>query len=568
MGAFTPNAGLFPRPPEQTDYISQYAHLAQLRQMLNMAPLQRQQAQQQIQAGQLDIQNKQQAYTDQQAATKAMQEWDGQDFMELPGLVLKHGGSAQAVFGLKNQILKQQTEMTKLSTDQLNNQKTINDYIAGHIANVASLPQEKQAQGFQDAVQDLVSKKYITPQQAQGLQYQGPQQLDYLKKTYQGLSGIQEDALKNAQTAEATGKGAEAQANAAKANAEAQGLTGQFAEARYRNILSNLSAGKPVSDDDKQFAKGYELANRKTTTQSDSLGVTSTNTSAPSGLSALASRMGVQTTPQGGSAPAGGGAPQPGGAQSTRDSLVDMIGQYKMNPQMFSRAIVKHPDLLAAVGQKYPDFDQTTYNAKNKIVQDYTSGGESKSINAISTALGHAGELGEAINALGNDNGLNMLRSMGNRLGVSVFGDDKVMVFNTIVRKLAPEITQAYVQGGGGEKERAANEEDFSASLGDKQLRGNLGETVKLLRSKIAAQEQQWNNTYRPSRPQDDFSTRFLTPGAKQTLQTWGSGGSGGQGGPTQGFTRIQASDGSMHDIPTANLDKAKQRDPNLKVVQ
>jgi len=31
---------------------------------------------------------------------------------------------------------------------------------------------------------------------------------------------------------------------------------------------------------------------------------------------------------------------------------------------------------------------------------------------------------------------------------------------------------------------------------------------------------------------------------------------------------RIQASDGSVHDIPQANLNKAKQRDPNLKVMQ
>ena len=43
MGAFTPNAGLFPRPPEQQDYVSQYAHLAQLRQLMGMAPLQQEQ---------------------------------------------------------------------------------------------------------------------------------------------------------------------------------------------------------------------------------------------------------------------------------------------------------------------------------------------------------------------------------------------------------------------------------------------------------------------------------------------------------------------------------------------
>ena len=34
-----------------------------------------------------------------------------------------------------------------------------------------------------------------------------------------------------------------------------------------------------------------------------------------------------------------------------------------------------------------------------------------------------------------------------------------------------------------------------------------------------------------------------------------------------KGFTRIQASDGSIHDIPSANLDAAKRRDPGLKAL-
>jgi hypothetical protein len=34
------------------------------------------------------------------------------------------------------------------------------------------------------------------------------------------------------------------------------------------------------------------------------------------------------------------------------------------------------------------------------------------------------------------------------------------------------------------------------------------------------------------------------------------------------GMTRIKASDGSIHDVPTQNLLKARQRDPGLQVVQ
>src|SRR5208337_4393695 len=372
------------------------------------------------------------------------------------------------------------------------------------------------------AIQDPAQRQAATQQEAQRLQQLGqpvpPSWDDAGLQAFEAHLGVHKQVLADAKTVEDTKKAAaeaqQAQTGAQKNTAEIQGLTGQFAEAKYRNILGALSAGKQVSDDDLTFAKSYEAANRKSTTQSDTLGVTTTSTSGPAGLASLRLKGGS-------AAPSGAGTSAPSGTQGTKDSLVDLIGQYKADPQTLSRLMIKHPEILGMVHDKYPDWDQTTYQAKNKMVQSYTSGPESKSINAISTALGHAGELGQAIDALGNSNGMNMLRDMGNRFGVSILGDDKVTAFNTIVHRLSPEITAAYVQGGGGEHERAANEADFAAALGDKQLRSNLGETVKLLRSKIAAQEQQWNNTYRPTRPEDDFSTRFLTPQAKTALQKY-----------------------------------------------
>jgi hypothetical protein len=47
-----------------------------------------------------------------------------------------------------------------------------------------------------------------------------------------------------------------------------------------------------------------------------------------------------------------------------------------------------------------------------------------------------------------------------------------------------------------------------------------------------------------------------------------GGGQGGGSNGPQPGDTRIQASDGSMHDIPSQNMNAARRRDPGLRVVQ
>jgi DNA-binding protein Fis len=75
------------------------------------------QQQQQLQGQQIEQQ--QQQLKDQQAMTQAMQSWDGKDFNELPSLVLKHGGSANAVIGLKQHIVDQQTKLAQLDSDQL-----------------------------------------------------------------------------------------------------------------------------------------------------------------------------------------------------------------------------------------------------------------------------------------------------------------------------------------------------------------------------------------------------------------------------------------------------------------
>lgn len=516
--------------------------------MLGQQQLQQGQAQlqqQDIQQGAIKLQ-------DTQAMSAAMHEWDGKDMNDLPGLILKHNGSANAVLGMKNSILDYQTKLQALTKDQIANEKTKNDYFAQAIDNVKSLPPDQQPAAFEGAKADAVKRGYLDPQAAQGLAYQGPDQLDLLEKSLVGHSAAVEQAAKSAETQKSVAQAGEATTAAAKNLAEMQGLTGPFAEAKYRNVLSAIIAGKPVSDDDLTFAKGYEAENKKSTTQSDTLGVTSTNVSGPAGLAAVGNRRGGRFVPPNAGAPQQQGQTQEAAppAQNVKQSIVDLIGQYKMNPQLLSRMMYKHPEMVGLVEQKYPDWDQTSYEAKNKIVQSYTSGPESRSINAISTALGHAGELGQAIDALGNSNGLNMLRSLGNKIGVSALGNDKVTMFNTIVHRLGPEITQAYVQGGGGEGERAANEADFSASLGDKQLRGNLGETIKLLRSKIAAQEQQWNNTYKPTRPEDDFSTRFLTPGAKDALQRYSpqstaANASHVAGGPSQGLPEGATGKGS-----------------------
>lgn len=325
------------------------------------------------------------------------------------------------------------------------------------------------------------------------------------------------------------------------------GATSQQAENRYRTILQKLGAHQAVSTDDLDFAHGYEAANRKTTSTSDTLGISSTNTSGPSGLSAVAPRSAAP------GAPAAGGT---GKTQSPKDSLVDLVGQYKVDPSTISRMFFKHPEMLGLVKQKYPDWDQTDYNTKNKLMLSMTSGPQSKEINAINTVMGHINVLDQAVDALKNGD-IKQLNRLGNALGIQV-GNEAVPAFKTIVHRVGPEITTAYVQGGGGEMERFANAEDFDPNLAPGVLHNNAAITVNLLRSKIGALENQYKNTVK----RDDFSDRFLTPDAKASLARFS--GQPGQGGKT-GQVQVTDPRGGVHTFPNQAAADAFKKAANIQ---
>lgn len=238
--------------------------------MLNKLALIRQMNQQQaLMPGQIEAQrleNEQrtqentqraQALKDQQAATAAMQEWDGKDINALPGLVLKHGASAQTVLGMKAGIIKQQQDLANLTKDQLANERTKNDYFVQAIDNVKSLPPEQQPAAFQSAVQDAVQKGHLDPQQAQGMQYQGPQQLDMLEKVLMGHSASVDAALKQA---EARDKAASAEKTEQEnAMVKQYGpMSGPAADQYYRALKQREILGQPLTDEQKASMKAYE----------------------------------------------------------------------------------------------------------------------------------------------------------------------------------------------------------------------------------------------------------------------------------------------------------------------
>lgn len=496
------------KTPEPIDPLASFSRIQALRNM----QMQQQTAQQESQVRSQQIESNQMDIDSQKALMRAYTEAQG-DPDKTTSLAAKYGAKPQALLAWQNSVIEQKQKTLDLVSKQGDLAKQQADIMLGaHDAVDQAKPEDKPAV-YQAQLQGLKQRGIDVSQMPP--QYPGDDAFKFIGAVVKSHSQQVEDALKTAQTGEAASRAGESQAETAKIQQET--ATGEGA---YRQTLAKLAAHQPVSDFELQRAMAYEASQRKTTTTADTLGVTSTNTSQPSGLAAMRAKNGLPPVPPSSTGAASGAkaatTPTPGGGKSNiENSIVDLIGQYKAAPTLVSRMMVKHPEILGLINQKYPDWEQSTYEAKNKLIQNYTSGPQSREINAINTAMGHVGVLGDAIDALKNGD-VKALNGLANKLGVET-GKDAVTTFNTIVHRVGPELASAYIPGGGGEGERQTTAKDFDPSLGPQQLKSNVGVTAQLLRSKIGALENQYKNTV----GRDDFQKRFITPEAQASINKW-----------------------------------------------
>lgn len=425
-----PNIALSVRPQPVPNIAETYGNMLQLKNLANRNQIE----QQQIQAGQQEQQLRQQQIQDQQTVMQEMAK-NPDPKVYLPAL---RGKVSPATY---NAMIKADAEtreqLAKTDQAELALLKDKNDRFMGLLNQAKALPPDQYAQQWPAILQ---TAEEIHPGTAQkfGLNPQTPvpqQNLDAfgigLQTQEQYIKQAQEDAAAKKrpfEQREVEAKAQTAESEASIKGAEADAIKGgalppNLAEMKYQSILQKLSARQPVSPVDVSWAKAYEASKAKSSITSDSLGVTSTNTSRPQGLAAVGA----------GGAPraAGGGAPQAGSnsPQSLKDSLVDMIGQYKYNPALFSRLVTKHPDVLAMVNQKYPDFRQSDYNAINKAVTDLAPSGKTgQQITSYNTFLRHAGALYDAVETLDNSKYSDLLNKPLNWLAQHT-GDPRVADF-------------------------------------------------------------------------------------------------------------------------------------------
>ena len=99
-----------------------------------------------------------------------MQQWDGKSLDDLPPLVLKNGGSASAVMGLKAKSLEMKAQYSKIAADdattgskQIDTLKQKNDMVAEAMQTVLQRPDAQLPGSLVSTAQQLAQQGLLDP---------------------------------------------------------------------------------------------------------------------------------------------------------------------------------------------------------------------------------------------------------------------------------------------------------------------------------------------------------------------------------------------------------------------
>ena len=475
---------------------------------------QRQAAQeQQLRSGQIQIQ--QQQIKDQQAMTAAMQEWDGKSINDLPGLVIKHGASANAVLGLKNSIIDQQTKLATLSKDQLEQQAAQHDQIAGALSPLIDpkqVPDEQLADNIRSTAQDLMKRGLLDPQHEQTAEQlaqlppdQARQKLDLFRKEYMSQSQLSTEAAKQAEAnqnnAKAANENAQAGLNQIKLNLAKNSKPGDF-DAQIDTIFppSAIQTGGPnrmykglinsaLSRGDVDAAKKYIDQAAESQQSLNKEIALATNPQVQAGKIQVAkeeakNRVMIQNGP-GISLPQGAtGEAALANLDPSTAAAVRLIGDGKADFSTFTRRSTPgyKQQLAAAVAAYNPNFDQNTFKVRGKEETAFTSGSQGQQLTAINTAREHMKTFKDTADALNNGNVL-LANKVGNWLGTQ-FGSDKATNFNVARSAFAGEVGKAFAGANVGVEDRRELIDKINAASSWGQLKGYADTADKLLEGK------------------------------------------------------------------------------------
>ena len=198
-------------------------------------------------------------------------------------------------------------------------------------------------------------------------------------------------------------------------------------------------------------------------------------------------------------------------------NIIKALDEGKMNPP--SSFALKSPywqKIYNDWAQYNPNLDAVNYGSRYSTRRDFTSGASAKNLNALNTAIGHLGQLSNAVKELNNGN-FTPWNAFANYLSQKA-GKPAVTNFDTTKQAVANEMMRVFRQAGASDAEIQEWAKPISSSNSPDQLNGAIRTAANLLQSRIEA----LNNTYNRGMGTANVDTlsAFISPHARQVLDS------------------------------------------------
>lgn len=191
-----------------------------------------------------------------------------------------------------------------------------------------------------------------------------------------------------------------------------------------------------------------------------------------------------------------------------------------------------------------PTFDESQYNARYKLREEFTRGKTANNLVALNQVVGHFDRLSKTAERLGNTNYPTLNAAM-NFISKQT-GSSKVTNFTTDANAVAGELATIFKGAGGTDQEIKHWKEQINPDMSKEQFSGFVEEGMGLIASRLAAQSARWEQGMGKT-----YDFKLVSPHTREILSKLPGGG--------KVLEAMNISAGGASDSPNSNAGQTPQ---------
>ena len=202
---------------------------------------------------------------------------------------------------------------------------------------------------------------------------------------------------------------------------------------------------------------------------------------------------------------------------------IKKVADYEIDPRTSSIRGGHRENIMSAVAQYSPGYDQNTFPARGAAVKAFSTGPQGNAVRSFDVAIDHLETVDKLATALGNGDtqAINNLKN----IVKEKLGYDAPVNFNAAKSIVGAEIAKAIVGGQNALQDRQELREALTTASSPQQLRGVISSYTALMAGQIKGLKKQYEETT----GRKDFDNRLRD--ATRTRLLGGEGGAPPTGG-------------------------------------